>query len=664
VSETPAWLKRYLERGFRVVFYPTKRKGPIDDDWHKNTYTAADYRDGQNVGIVVGTEIEPGKYLVDIDFDLDIAVRVAAKILPATGFGFGRDSFKISHAFYTTSKPPATRFFDGVDGKRIIELRALAKDGTPGLQTMVPPSIHPEGERVVLRQDGDIGHCPEIERLIILVAIGCILLQHFGHLQFTHDARMATAGFLLKCGLTVEEVTLIEVAVAELTGNNKHDAETSVQSTATRIKQGEPVTGQGALVKMIGGTGRKATALIKRWLGVKDFIVNKDGVISKDKEHNIRTAIENLGADIVFDDFSQKTKVKYNGFNGQLSDHIRSELWFAIDSTFGFRPTLEVFDMVMLNTAHHNKVHPVKEYLDKLVWDGVPRVNRWLIEYGGAADNEYVETVTGLLMIAAVRRIRQPGCKVDEILVLESPQGKGKSSALRALCPNEDWFSDDFPMGIDSKEVIERTGGKWIIECAELAGARKAQAEHMKTQISRQTDGPVRMAYGRYSVEQARQFVVVGTTNSKSYLKDDTGNRRFWPVMVGTFDLQKIIANRDQLWAEANVREAAGESIRLPFHLYEVAGKQQEHRRIEDPWESILESTFAADKKLRVLPEQVWEALTIQIERRDERAQERVVKTMQRLGFYRVTVRDDEGKACKGWGRDPIVGNRELEFDN
>lgn len=662
MSDIPAWLKRYHDRGFRLVFYPTKRKGPIGNEWQKKAANIEDYTEGDNVGIVDGIEITPGKFLVDIDFDAPGVEGLAKFFLPDTQFAFGRETRKVTHAFYTTDKPPITKVFDDINGKRIIEFRGLSKDGDPGMQTMVPPSIHPSGEHLTLRSDGEIGHSPSIERLITLQAIAFLLLTQFGERGFGHDMRLAVCGFLLKQGLDKDEVLKIGTAIAASTGNNVHDVETVLYSTASRIAQGEKVMGSSALEKSIGEGGRKVTTLIKRWLGVKDFICDKNGTVIPNKEYNIKTALENLGVWVGFDEFAQRARVKYNGFAGTLQDRERNRIWLDIDANFNFLPTAEKFDIVLMDMAYHNALHPVREYLDGLKWDGVERVNRWLIDYGGAADTDYVKAVTALFMISAVKRVRYPGCKVDEMLVLESPQGKGKSSAIRALCPNEDWFTDDFPMNIDSKEIIERTLGKWIIECAELAGARKAQAEHMKSMISRQTDGPVRMAYARLPMEQPRQFVIFGTTNSTSYLKDETGARRFWPVKVTGFDIPKIKAVRDQLWAEAAMREAKGESNRLDPSLYAMASLQQERRRIEDPWEQVLMIQFHEDKKYRIIADSVWDTLAIPVERRTEQHQERIVKIMQRLGFRRASVRDDDGKVQTGWARDPSTGNMELEF--
>ena len=139
---------------------------------------------------------------------------------------------------------------------------------------------------------------------------------------------------------------------------------------------------------------------------------------------------------------------------------------------------------------------PVFDYLDAL-WDGKPRVDRWLTTYAGAEDSEYVRAVGALMLIAGVRRIRKPGCKFDEMLVLEQPnQGTDKSSALAVLAVNDDWFCDDLPLNTDSKGVIEALRGRWIIEVAELSGMRKAEVEHVKSLLSRRIDR-ARMAYGR-----------------------------------------------------------------------------------------------------------------------------------------------------------------------
>ena len=142
-----------------------------------------------------------------------------------------------------------------------------------------------------------------------------------------------------------------------------------------------------------------------------------------------------------------------------------------------------------------------------------PRVDQWLVTYAGAEDSNYTRAVGALVLIAAVRRVRQPGCKFDEMLVLEQPQqGTDKSSALAVLAVNEDWFTDDLPLNVEAKRVIETLRGRWIVEAAELSGMRKADVEHLKAMLSRRVDR-ARMAYGRLPIEAPRQCIIVGTTN-------------------------------------------------------------------------------------------------------------------------------------------------------
>jgi predicted P-loop ATPase len=160
----------------------------------------------------------------------------------------------------------------------------------------------------------------------------------------------------------------------------------------------------------------------------------------------------------------------------------------------------------------------------------------------------------------------------------------------------------------------------------------------------------------------------VGTTNSYTYLTDSTGNRRFWPIRIKKFDIDYIRENRDQIWAEVVSREAAGESIRLHPSLYSHASMQQERRRAEDPWEVKLDEVFDREHQWRLTPDDVWGALGIGIDRRDPRANDRVLRAMTALGFRRMTVkpRDSDGniikdaKEKKGFGREVLEGQYAL----
>ena len=287
----------------------------------------------------------------------------------------------------------------------------------------------------------------------------------------------------------------------------------------------------------------------------------------------------------------------------------------------------------------------MRNYLDRLVWDREPRINTWLSTYGGAEDpapdsseeQSYLEAVSSIFLIAAVRRVRTPGTKFDEMLILEAPQGTLKSSALRVLCPDDNWFSDDLPLGVRAKEVIECSAGKFIIEASELQGYTNAQVDHLKSMMARQTDGPVRLAYGHFSVEVPRQFVLVGTTNKLTeYLRDSTGNRRFWPVRVTRFNVAALERDRDPLWAEAAYREAAGESIRLPERLWTAAAVEQDARRQIDPWEELLDDSAVISLVAEAIPvESLWAALGDAGKYFKRNDAERLAQIMQRFGYTR-----------------------------
>jgi len=187
------------------------------------------------------------------------------------------------------------------------------------------------------------------------------------------------------------------------------------------------------------------------------------------------------------DVFAMRSRVQRVGAQPQhLDDDMVVGMRLEIDDRFGFLPSKDLFCDVVTDYARRNSFPPVRDYLSSLSWDGVPRIDRWLIDYGGATDDEYTRAVGRILLIAAVRRVRRPGTKFDELVVLEGPQGTLKSSAIGALCPVDAWHSDDLPLNVDAKQVIERTSGKWLVEIAEMAGMRKAHVEAVKSFLSRQ----------------------------------------------------------------------------------------------------------------------------------------------------------------------------------
>jgi predicted P-loop ATPase len=206
--------------------------------------------------------------------------------------------------------------------------------------------------------------------------------------------------------------------------------------------------------------------------------------------------------------------------------------------------------------------------------------------YLGAEDTELTRAIGSLALVAAVRRVRQPGCKFDEITVLEGPEGTGKSTAIETLAGKEN-FSDQTILGLDDRQQQENVRGVWLYEIADLAGMSKADVDKVKAFASRVSDR-ARPAYGRQRVDQPRRCLFFATTNNETYLKSQTGNRRFRPVKTGKIDLSALQHDRDQLWAEAAEIEATGVPLKLPEALWSAAAIEQDKRRDPDPWDEIL----------------------------------------------------------------------------
>jgi predicted P-loop ATPase len=205
------------------------------------------------------------------------------------------------------------------------------------------------------------------------------------------------------------------------------------------------------------------------------------------------------------------------------------------------------------------------------------------------------------------------------------------------LAVNEEWFTDDLPLNVEGRKVIETLSGRWIVEAAELAGMRKGEVETLKAFLSRRVDRG-RLSYARLPTEARRQCVIIGTTNTERYLRDNTGNRRFWPVRIKRFNLATLQRDRDLLWAEAAQAEAAGESIRLDPRLYSAAGKQQEERRVEDPWVPLIAEALG-DRKGTVSAEGMWAIVNVAEGMRTQEQNSRLGNAVKELGWERTRSR-------------------------
>lgn len=264
-----------------------------------------------------------------------------------------------------------------------------------------------------------------------------------------------------------------------------------------------------------------------------------------------------------------------------------------IESVYGISAQSKIEDSFILE-AERNAFHPIRTYLDGLVWDGGLRIDELLIKYFGAEDNIYTREAIRKVLCAAVARVMTPGCKFDYAMVLVSKEGFRKSSFIKAL--GKTWFSDTF-LGVHGKEALEALQGVWIMEMAELAGLRKAEVVAVKHFITKQEDR-FRPSYGRVSEDYPRQCVFIGTTNESEFLKSPTGDRRFWPIDLNRpMTLKEINALEiDQLWAEAVFLWKQGEQLFLSPEAEALAFEQQRLHGETDERTGLIQRYL--DKKL------------------------------------------------------------------
>lgn len=315
---------------------------------------------------------------------------------------------------------------------------------------------------------------------------------------------------------------------------------------------------------------------------------------------NVELILENdpqLKGKVYHDDFSDRPmvcehmpweKFAFDGKHRPWGDGDDSGLRGYLESHYGISVQKNIMDGFAVYALNH-RVNQLKDYLLSLRWDGIPRVDTLLVDYFGAEDNIYTREAVSKCLMGAVARLLYPGTKFDQMLILAGPQGAGKSSFWRILGMR--WYTECL-YTFEGKDAAELLQGYWIVECGELAGMSKSELNAVKQFVSRCEDN-YRAAYGRRTESHPRRCLLVGTTNEKEFLRDETGGRRFWPVDLAKQPVRKVV-RRDLplevplIWAEAVQRYQAGESLILSRAAEALAFEAQEGHRESSHNEGVI----------------------------------------------------------------------------
>jgi putative DNA primase/helicase len=350
---------------------------------------------------------------------------------------------------------------------------------------------------------------------------------------------------------------------------------------------------------------------------------------------------------LAFDEFSNKivtrTKPPFKRQAGEWGDADALECKTWIEQAYGLRPTTPAICEAILMVAKRSAFNALQDYLNGLEDDsGEEALDTWLVDFFGAPDTPYTRAVGAKWLIAAVARAYDPGCKVDTVLILEGKQGLKKSRVLEQLCPRLDWFTDGLS-DFGSKAQAEEVEGKWIVELGELKGFGK-ELEQIKAFVTRRAEN-YRPAYARYAVHSPRKCVFAGTVNPNhaGYFRDETGNRRYWPVECTKQAPEMTPGMRDRLWAEAKKRYLAGDKWWIEDEeLQKAATEEQEKRVYIDPWHELIEEAIEGEHSTSV--DEVLAALNVDKSKRSTAEAMRVGRVLTALKWIRYQDRLQNGR--------------------
>lgn len=412
------------------------------------------------------------------------------------------------------------------------------------------------------------------------------------------------------------------------------------------------------------------------------LILDEEGAGVKNRADNLDEIMVNsteLKGRIKYNMLTKKIEVSAGSiFSGTSENTLHSELTVWLARRWNLVTNSSTVGELLLMIARRNDYNPIAEYLSSLTWDGVPRIDRWLIDYLGAEDTEFNRLAGRRWLIGACARGFDPGSKMDNVLVLEGGQGIGKSQTCKALAGA--WFSDS-PLTIGNKDSMQMASYCWIIELAELSSMRASETEAQKAFLSASRDR-YRPPYGKAPEEFPRFAVFIGSTNDDKYLVDFTGNRRWWPVLVGHCDVARVHADRDQLWAEAAYRYLHADVNPDQAHPgipgerwwfgddaeIELAAIVVKSRRPENMWSGLIRTwtgsqlrpSVGTTKRAWSLAEIAKQALDIAIEKLPQQ-QRRITEAVKEAGLMEKMGPDGPVWYVPGSEQPALPGSEEVK---
>lgn len=696
-------LKILHDAGFSLIWLHPKEKRPIGKGWTEGPRLSwkqllAEYKPNYNVGVRLGESSKlAGGYLCCIDVDIhDEKYRkvALAKLKEVIGNGKYAEvrsgSGSGSRHLYAVSKEP----FKMVEIEKHKGQWEICAYST-GRQMVLPPSIHPSGksyewkrqvsfgeyptfrsvaqgtdrrnEKISRRQDSDPHSFQAKEVDLSRLDHDTISLIEDGTSEDRSAALLKIAMKMCRAKYTDDDI------LSTLSSDSHAIAEAAYDHTGSRDRRKAvewlrkytllKARHETHVMRLFDNKPDFAEAIPLKKEKLEEIVSEMDETFPDvEKSGKPKTTLRNVvhalekflgGAVVGFNEFSCRPyfllDTAYGGKKGiEVADTHDLALKHHLSCHYGFEPSKELCFEAHSIIAQKQRFHPVKKYLETLTWDGVLRLDQWLVDaFRAVGPHEYLQAVGRKVLVAAVARIYEPGCKFDHMAVLEGNQGEGKSMSLGMLVGPQ-WFTDSLG-DIHNKDVVDQMIGKWMVEVSELDSIKGREAEAVKAFVSRQVDR-VRLSYARRAEDFPRQCIFIGSTNDKEYLTDETGNRRYWPIQVGLARRKWLRENRDQLWAEAKFRYELGEKLYLSKELEQVAKGEQEKRFEVDEWEGELKQITTSQEEPFITTE-LWRVLNAGMANGHPSMYDtkRIGKIMRRLGFIRSTQRVDKSLPIKCW---------------